>query len=456
MPTISSTQSFPEGFMLRSTFVATFLGFAFMACGGDGTKEAADAGRDLADLPADAIQSEVADTALEADVEDAVVPIDVLQEATDLSADIPDVTPCAPYEGYGSWVVGVRTLDLPDRKVEVWYPAPAGSEVGKTKARYDMREWLPPVEAAKIPNDALSYYVMEAYRDLPVADGPFPMALFSHGVASFRSQSSALTTHLASWGFVVAAPDHWERGLASFLTETADFNTFGDVDLRATIALMEAETKKAGGPFEGRIDVDRIGATGHSLGGAAVMKLMEESSVMAGVTWAGPLPSIAGVTVTKPLMQISGSIDGIVPPGDARGTFASLAGWPKGFAEILGAGHLAFSDLCLVGADRGGIIQMALSYGVSVPDFLVELGMDGCRPADLPAVQAWPIIRHYTLAHLRLAMGIDAVPVGMGDEAAACFASRLVDWGFEAKAPVVPDATEPSPDVPAIDVPADL
>ena len=130
--------------MLRSTFVATFLGFAFMACGGDGTKEAADAGRDLADLPADAIQSEVADTALEADVEDAVVPIDVLQEATDLSADIPDVTPCAPYEGYGSWVVGVRTLDLPDRKVEVWYPAPAGSEVGKTKARYDMREWLPP------------------------------------------------------------------------------------------------------------------------------------------------------------------------------------------------------------------------------------------------------------------------------------------------------------------------
>ena len=45
-------------------------------------------------------------------------------------------------------------------------------------------------------------------RGLTVAQGRFPLVVFSHGYGGLRTQSSFLTAHLASWGFVVAAPDH--------------------------------------------------------------------------------------------------------------------------------------------------------------------------------------------------------------------------------------------------------
>jgi hypothetical protein len=48
---------------------------------------------------------------------------------------------------------------------------------------------------------------MAADRDLPPATdgGPFPLVLFSHGSVGYRLQSTFLTTHLASGGFVVAS-----------------------------------------------------------------------------------------------------------------------------------------------------------------------------------------------------------------------------------------------------------
>ena len=66
-------------------------------------------------------------------------------------------------------------------------------------------------------------FVTDAYRGVPVStDGPFPVVLFSHGASSFRLQSTALTTHLASWGFVVVSPDYFERGLQSLLGGVPD------------------------------------------------------------------------------------------------------------------------------------------------------------------------------------------------------------------------------------------
>ena len=56
-------------------------------------------------------------------------------------------------------------------------------------------------------------FTTEGSPGLPAAEGRFPLVLFSHGFASFRTQSSFLTTHLASWGFVVISPDYIERGL---------------------------------------------------------------------------------------------------------------------------------------------------------------------------------------------------------------------------------------------------
>ncbi len=62
-------------------------------------------------------------------------------------------------------------------------------------------------------------YPAVAFDSSPPASqaGGFPVVLFSHGFAGYPEQSVSLTTHLASWGFVVAAPDHVERSLDGLL-----------------------------------------------------------------------------------------------------------------------------------------------------------------------------------------------------------------------------------------------
>ncbi len=77
----------------------------------------------------------------------------------------------------------------------------------------------------------------------PVADGRFPVALFSHGFSGFNTQSSELTSHVASWGFVVAAPEHQSRDLTSqigmLFGAAKPYGPHPDVaDLRATIDLL--------------------------------------------------------------------------------------------------------------------------------------------------------------------------------------------------------------------------
>ena len=43
----------------------------------------------------------------------------------------------------------------------------------------------------------------------PATDGgPFPLVIFSHGSGGLPENQSFFTEHLASWGFVVAAPPH--------------------------------------------------------------------------------------------------------------------------------------------------------------------------------------------------------------------------------------------------------
>src|SRR5690606_33792011 len=88
--------------------------------------------------------------------------------------------------------------------VELWYPA------------------LPAPGADPSDYGTLSL-TRNAYRDAP-ADRravPFPLVAFSHGYGGVRYQSTFLTEHLASHGFVVVAPDH-------------PHNTLFDLDAAAT------------------------------------------------------------------------------------------------------------------------------------------------------------------------------------------------------------------------------
>lgn len=351
--------------------------------------------------------------------------------------DVRDVTevqeplPCAPYQGRGPWLVGVTTLDLPDRQVEVWYPAAPGTAGGQAPAEYDIRDWLPEGQRERIPDSAPSRYATRAFRDLPAASGRFPLMLFSHGFAAFRTQSSEITTHLASWGFVVAAPDYPERGLAAVLDMTLVFESPDRDTQDAVIDMLIAQDAAPSGLLSGRVDASRVIASGHSAGGFASLKALELPRVAGAIVLAAGFFQDPENPVQDPVLIIAGTADDIAPYRLSRSAYDKVPP-PRAFAGVQGAGHLAFSDLCEVAKEAGGIVQLAIDSGLDVPEFLTILGSDGCTSEELAAPLVWPVVNHLAVAFARFVLGIDVEPVGMDAQTVqGCFADILKEYEFE-------------------------
>jgi predicted dienelactone hydrolase len=245
--------------------------------------------------------------------------------------------------------------------------------------------------------------------------------LFSHGFGGYRVQSAFLTTHLASWGFVVAAPEHPSRDLAAVLGGRLNFGSSADLgDLRAALTMLAAQQKA--GPLAGRIDLAHVAVTGHSAGANAAVKLAAADPRVAGVVaLAGGGISLLGGAKDpkKPVLFIGGTGDQVARPSSMRDAYAG-ASPPKRLVMITGAGHLAFADVCVVDRSTGGLRAVAKTYGITVPLVMDRLGTDGCAPPDIPVEQAWPIIRQFTVAELRAVFTGTAATAGAGlDQATA-------------------------------------
>jgi predicted dienelactone hydrolase len=170
----------------------------------------------------------------------------------------------------GPFPVGVRTLALVrgDRPlpVEVWYPATdeyAGMDVAEeTRDRYELIPGLP-------------FVWQDAVRDATPRPGRHPLVAFSHGYGGHRRQSTFLCTHLASHGYVVAAPDHTGNTILEVVQAVMTLQSGGtlphpDTVLRELVALRPADVSFALDHIlgmDGLADPDRIGMAGHSFGG---------------------------------------------------------------------------------------------------------------------------------------------------------------------------------------------
>jgi len=169
-----------------------------------------------------------------------------------------------PFAARGPHPVGIASAhwshpDRPERRLatDIWYPAAPGSE-----------------------GPVASHPLNRPHAAIPgarAAGGRFPLVAFSHGNSGLRQQSTFLTTHLASWGFVVVAPDHPGNTfveMARLQTEEDrkrvhfEARRYRPSDLSIVIDAVASE--RGAWP---EIDITRIGCLGHSFGGWTVMKM---------------------------------------------------------------------------------------------------------------------------------------------------------------------------------------
>ena len=337
------------------------------------------------------------------------------------------------YQDPGPSPVGVTTLTLQKgNKVEVWYPAVAGTTGTET---YDVRDFTPEGIKALLTANVPATFSYPAGRDANVADGSFPLVFFSHGFSGIRVGSSHLTSHLASWGMIVAAPDHPSRDLPHALTfQNGNAHDAVD-DVNATLTRMKAENTKPGGLFNGHVDEQRVAIVGHSAGGGTAEAAAREIDPIRGYVslasgsfggGGGSGGSNASTTSTtvpppvdKPSLFVAGANDNVAVVDRVTNPAFHRAVPPTRLWVIDKTGHNAFDDFCTLG-NGAGIIGVAEASGLgpllSSPTFsqFKTLGEDGCKPPDLPVQQVWPIIDHVVTSWLRNLFGIDPQPIGLG------------------------------------------
>lgn len=320
--------------------------------------------------------------------------------------------PTQSYIAAGPYSVGITTLTLErGPKVEVWYPTKDSS--GQTDT-YDIRDFTPEAIRGILTGDAPSSFSIDAARDGEVTTGKFPVVLFSHGSSGVRVQSSFLTSHLASWGMVVIAPDHWSRDLPrALVNQTVGSQTDTPNDLFDALDLVKNTEQ-----FSSIVDTDNIAVVGHSAGGGTAILAAADDRVDGYVSMASgdlrtetetPMPN-------KPSFFLAGAIDQIVTVAERTRPAFEKAPSPSLLWVIDEVGHNGFDDFCTFG-NGTGIIGVAESSGLGVfldqnPGFR-RLGEDGCIPPAAPVEKAFPIIQRAVTAWLRNLFGIDPEPLGL-------------------------------------------
>ena len=204
------------------------------------------------------------------------------------------------------------------------------------------------------PIDPQSSTTSPETRNAPLArsGAPYPLVIYSHGFMSIRVGGAYLARHLASYGYVVGAPDFplssvSAPGGPNFLDLA---NQPGDV--RFVIDQLLALSADEHSALAGSIAPERIGLTGLSMGGsttflAAFHPTLRDPRVRAAAPMAGVAcflgPDFYGST-SVPLLILHGDIDAIVPY-QANAVFAfGEANPPKYLVTIAAGSHTGFTD----------------------------------------------------------------------------------------------------------------
>jgi predicted dienelactone hydrolase len=188
-----------------------------------------------------------------------MVPFGNAAARTDLRSDV------LPYGVRGPHPVGTRGLVSDGEAaldVTLWYPAlNAEDHEARTRYAYEMKMGAP------FGAVTFATFAGRAMRDAPydLSAGPYPLVILSPGFSIGASTYAWLAEHLASYGFVVIAPEHQEQVDAE-LNGLWQAAITRPQDILSVLAYVD-EQVGSGGTWEGLIDADTVAVVGHSYGG---------------------------------------------------------------------------------------------------------------------------------------------------------------------------------------------
>lgn len=263
------------------------------------------------------------------------------------------------------------TTDPMDRRTlvtEIWYPAAAEAALQEkdTMAGFMVSEddaLFMSLITMVFGLDAARYEELRALRTGSVRDaaiaeegGPFPIVLFSHGNGGFRYQSTFLVERLASHGYIVVSADHTGNALVSDLpSEKVAYNPLSATGLAGRVAdmrflldtMIALDADDPEGRFQGRVDTEHVGMTGHSFGGVTTGgTIAADDRIDVGAPMAG---LIFATNVTIPMMYMLATEDmfGAALNSSIEQNYQASSG-PRWLASLVDAGHFSFSDVCLL------------------------------------------------------------------------------------------------------------
>lgn len=285
----------------------------------------------------------------------------------------------------GPYPVGVTTIQMQDESrtdpllnaprpllVEVWYPAAESARNGAPAKFSDFFMGGKDVQMNTILTFAFRFNIDEmdkhfktlAVRDADIAEGKFPLLVFSHGNGGMRSQSTFWCDHMASHGYIVVAPDHTRNACAtSFNGKVIPYDNAGrpqaaldrPKDVSFLIDQFERLNTDSTSKFNGHVDAENIGVAGHSFGGFTAMAIQaQDPRVDAIAPMAGVVPEGVTSSHIPLLLFVATEDDTINEKGNAGArAFFDATKAPKYLVEFRDAGHYTFSDMDQINPNWG-------------------------------------------------------------------------------------------------------
>lgn len=224
------------------------------------------------------------------------------------------------------------TKDTDDKRellCKVWYPSTADVSSLKGEKYVDKGSRSGFATKYGLPSNALNYLDQVetyAYKDIPVAEGTYPVLIFSHGYGSKATGYYALLSEIASHGYVIINMNHTYESLGTTFPDGRikyfDYNFQGEIssgsmemvqplidafrnglsyeerhpivrksvinyfeadiqdrwsdDMVIIVDLLEKWNTK--GLLKDKLDLDKIGVFGHSVGGGSAGRLATKDS----------------------------------------------------------------------------------------------------------------------------------------------------------------------------------